>query len=407
MRLKGRLAVPALVLMVSVCGSGWAAQEIEEAEPQPEAQASEQQDEAKKDWLKFYVYASRGTASVDPMNASIKTSANRNSENTFTMEDQVYSKAAFGWKLDKAKGDFRLVFTGFKEDGYELTAAGRDRQVVLVGPPPPGGSTVEETLDWWTVHVVDGNLSSTLAVPQWTSVEGDRSVERSEVFYGEPELEVSRTISDDLQNRMQALDIVYGRDFGKRRYTGHWWGGLRYSVYEGNVPAAAWLKPTGVAEGYTDGAFLKFLNFHQEFSGGGPTGAIEFDFNFLADRISLFVGAQFAFMFGNVETDSGDFATLVVDDDLINTIAVPARLQEKREKSVWQTAAEAGVKINLKSGLQFELAYNISGHLDVVLLPTEIRIPSTEFEAGQGTSALYNTQDLVLDGWRAGVAFQF
>ncbi len=82
-------------------------------------------------------------------------------------------------------------------------------------------------------------------------------------------------------------------------------------------------------------------------------------------------------------------------------------MTEHRQKSVWQTAAEAGFRINLMDGLQFEAAYNISGHLDVVLMATEIVIPQGETSAGVGTSALYNTQDLVYDGWRAGVAFQF
>ena len=59
------------------------------------------------------------------------------------------------------------------------------------------------------------------------------------VFYGDAQIEINRTITDNFENRLHNIDFVYGRTFGKRRFTGHWWGGLRYSVYEGNLPAAA------------------------------------------------------------------------------------------------------------------------------------------------------------------------
>ena len=75
--------------------------------------------------------------------------------------------------------------------------------------------------------------------------------------------------------------------------------------------------------------------------------------------------------------------------------------------SIQVDSAQLFVRWRLRSGVSFELAYNITGYLDVILLPTRIRIAATEPEAQQGTSAVYNTQDLVFDGWRGGASFQF
>jgi hypothetical protein len=68
---------------------------------------------------------------------------------------------------------------------------------------------------------------------------------------------------------------------------------------------------------------------------------------------------------------------------------------------------DAGARFNLKMGLTLELAYFKSGFLDAVLTPTEVRIPQSAQELAQGSSAIYASQDLVLDGWRASVSFQF
>jgi hypothetical protein len=68
---------------------------------------------------------------------------------------------------------------------------------------------------------------------------------------------------------------------------------------------------------------------------------------------------------------------------------------------------EFGVRYKLTNGVTFEAAYNISGFLDVVLAPPQIQIPTSPIEAPQGTSAIYNTQDIVTDGATFGVSFQF
>ena len=117
------------------------------------------------------------------------------------------------------------------------------------------------------------------------------------------------------------------------------------------------------------------------------------------------LGGQVAFMVMNLEVDTGEFFTVIEVNNLITP--ANARLQTTRDKDSWQTMGEAGLRIHLKNGLSFELAYNISGFLDVVLTPPEIQIPGSQQEAGQGTTAIYNTQDIVTDGGRAGLSFQF
>ncbi len=42
-----------------------------------------------------------------------------------------------------------------------------------------------------------------------------------------------------------------------------------------------------------------------------------------------------------------------------------------------------------------------------MLAPTRFGIPETQAQAIQGTSALYRTRDIRVDGWRGGFSFQF
>jgi hypothetical protein len=142
----------------------------------------------------------------------------------------------------------------------------------------------------------------------------------------------------------------------------------------------------------------------------GPTGILEADFNFFDQRLQLYLLGQVAFMMTSLSTDSGLFATLLsTSTSGAGTVLVPVdgRLSESRDKSTWQNAAEVGARFKLKNGLQFELAYNATGLLDVILLPNQIQIPEKIVEAPQGSSGQYKSQDYVLDGWRFGVAFQF
>jgi hypothetical protein len=153
------------------------------------------------------------------------------------------------------------------------------------------------------------------------------------------------------------------------------------------------------------------MSFYNETSGLGPTGILEVDFNFFDDRLAFYVLGQFAFVLADITVDSGPFSTLVLDQpqgsNAVYVIPIDAQLTATRNKSTWQDAGEVGLRVKMRNGLQIELAYHVTGFLDVILLPHEIAIPESRLEAAQGTSALYRTQDYVLDGWRAGIAFQF
>jgi hypothetical protein len=236
----------------------------------------------------------------------------------------------------------------------------------------------------------------------------DGAVQQDEVTYGSADINFTRGIESNLQNRVHTVDALYGRQWGPRRVEGNWWGGLRYFAYEGTVLQGAWLRaPLATGFGYTDGLAIRLLHPTQETTGAGPTGSLGFQVNFLDKRIQLFMNGQFAFLLSQIKTDTGDFFTLTqtsASDELLSGLS---RLQAKRSRTSWHTHVDMGARLNLKKGLTLEMTYFKSGFLDAVLTPTEIRIPQSAQELAQRSSALYASQDLVMDGWRASVAFQF
>ena len=169
--------------------------------------------------------------------------------------------------------------------------------------------------------------------------------------------------------------------------------------------------PLAQGLGFTDGLAIRLLHPSQKATGAGPTGSLGFQANFFYKRVQLFMNGQFAFLLSQIETDTGNFFTLTSDglgtqgtDELVSG---RARLTANRSRTSWHTHVNAGARFNMKQGLILEVSYYKSGFLDAVLTPTEIRIPQSAQELAQGTSALFASQDLVMDGWRANVAFQF
>jgi len=411
MRLNGLLAVSALLLALLALGTSATAQDEPVAPAEPTGGEEEQQQEEK---LPFglYVEAATGVVTADDIDSSLTTLSTHKSYNSLSLEDQVHARAALGWRLPHGRGDFRIRFDGFKEDGYTFSAHGvqasLDQTLDLANP-------VLGNLDWWTVEAADGVVHAVRTPPVWDPFADDananEAVEPEEVRYPYVDMDFTSTIASDLQNRAQAVDMLYGRSFGQGRYTARWWAGMRYFTYEGNIPSAAWLLTTPKGEGYTANVLLPLLNFYTKADGFGPTGSMEIDFNFFDDRLALYLQGQFAFMLLDLSVDSGPFSTLVEDQppssEIRYVIPIDARLTATRNKSTWQDALEAGVRFKMRNGLQLELAYHITGFLDVVLLPIRISIPENVQESRQGTSALYKTQDYVLEGWRAGIAFQF
>lgn len=409
MRLNGLLAGTGLLLALLALGTPAAAQDEPVAPAEPTGGEEEQPNKIP---FGLYVEAATGVVTAEDIDTSITTLSTHRSFNYLSLEDQVHARAALGWRLPHGQGEFRVRFDGFKEDGYRFSAQGvqasLDQTLDLENP-------VLGNLNWWAIEVADGSVHAVRTPPVWDPLVDDannnEAADPEEVSYPYVDMDFTSAIAADLQNRAQLVDMLYGRGFGQGRYTARWWAGFRYFTYKGNIPSAAWLLTTPKGEGYTDNVLLPLLNIYTEADGLGPTGSMEVDFNFFDDRLALYIQGQFAFVLLDLSMDSGPFATLVESQPLGGgtryVIPIDAHLTATRNKSTWQDGLEAGVRYKMKNGLQLELAYHITGFLDVILLPTRISIPENLLESRQGTSALYHTRDYVLDGWRAGIAFQF
>jgi hypothetical protein len=421
MRLQGTNLIAACLLACLVWLTPAAAQEQSEppTEPDPTAQAADEApaepdptetESEKEKHFGLYVYAGVGTSDLkSPINSTMVTSASQRSDNYIDLDSNNYGRAAIGWQLDNKKGDFRLEWVGISEDSYTARFDGRAAQL----PTNLGLSNINvlNNLPWWLITIDGGQMSVVRNPPQWSlnqDANGNQAVDLDEVTYGDPNFVNVLTVPDNLQNRVHFADMLYGREWGGRRFSGRWWAGLRYSIYDGNIRAGAWLNSTRPGEGYTDGSLLRVLNFRQEYTGFGPVGAMEANFNFFEKRLQLYLKGQVAFQLGKLNADSGTFFTFVVTQTPpILTVPVATDISAERDKSTWQTNAEAGVRWNMKSGIQLDLAYQIQGFLDVVLLPSQIQIPDTPGQAAGGVSAVYNSSDLVYKTARFGVGFQF
>ncbi|MDB4324753.1 hypothetical protein N9971_00250 [bacterium] len=415
--LVGALLAPTVFAQDSEAPEGQAPEEAQDpAAPAATPDDSEKPKEKKKIPFGLYVYAGFGGGDPNEFNTSLVTTSTANSENTVDIDGVTYARAAIGWQLANKKGDFRLVFDGFSENDYTYESIGRSSSLPSSGP----GNTVLEPLVWWNTTIEDGTLRSIKKPPQWTlddDSNGDLAVSQDEVRYptdeecmADPSLgcrDITKNVTDNLQNRFQNYDILYGRVWGPRRFQGRWFAGLRYMTYEGNLLSSAWLDTTTPGLGYTDGTFLRMINFSQKMTGIGPTGLLEARWNFFGQRLQVYLNGQVAFLLADLEVDSGQFFTLVTVSNPQSVVPIPARLDEKRDKSIWNTKAEAGLRYIFKAGLELELAYMYQGYLDAILNPERIQIPGDSGEAAQGISAVYNTQDITLGAWRFGVGFQF
>lgn len=420
MRSTGLITVFGLLVLVLGLGLSIAPGDALAATPQdadaggetpPETPAEPAQDDAgaagKARHFGLYVFAGTGTVDSKAIDLSNESASTNTTFTELTFEGMAYGQAALGWKLANDKGDFRLVFNGFKEDGYRFHSVG---SAAVIDPTLNVNARVQDNLTWWTVDIVDGNLTSVRTPPQWTlaaDANGDGFVDAPEVSYIGPDISATGSVVSDLENRVQTVDVMFGNSFGPERVSATWWAGLRYFEYEGTLLAGAWLSTKPAGELFTDGAFSGPLQLRHEASGYGPMTAMELDVNFFRKRVSLFAKGGAAFLFENLKSDSGSFSTYVTSTDPEHINAVPAEISAERDKSVWHTHLEGGVRVSLKNGLRLEMAYHITGFLDSVLSPTVLRIPLARVEAPLGTSATFRTSDIVVDGWRAGVGFQF
>lgn len=361
----------------------------------------------------LYVEIAGGSASADDLVTSLRSSATKYTDTTLTLDGIKMGRVSVGWKLPFERGWFLATFNGFKEDGYDLVSTGRHRSVINT---TGGGSSILRPDGfapvWWTVRGTDGSLVSERTVPTWDQAvddaNGNGTPEVDEIVYSPtPAISIERGAPDDLFNRFQTIDLTYQRDFGGRTIEGRWSTGARYFVYEGNLPATAWLLPTDRAEGFTDGLALPILAFSQKSSGIGPTGSIGVQFHFFRERLTFYAEGRTAFIVQSLESDSGPFVTLVQIPELNEFRLISARLTQDDTKSVWQVGGEIGGRVRILEGLFVHVAVSRQAYQDSVLLPTDITVPDNLGAADDGTTALYSTQDIVIDTARAGLSFQF
>jgi hypothetical protein len=285
-----------------------------------------------------------------------------------------------------------------------------------------GGSSLRQIdldsglVPWVEVDIRDGKLLSTRDVPTWDVVNDEdedqlpdfgpcspndmNMLQCGEIIYDPANTEVlaQGTVADDLANRINTYDVVYGREFGGRRFSSRWWGGFRYFQYEGQLYSGAWLNEALPGSGFTDGAFLNLLRISQDTSGFGPVGSWEAQFNFFDKGVQLFLRGEAAFTFNTMKMDSDPFFQVL--DSAPGTL-LDDRMAKELEKSSEQNRAEVGGRINSKNGLQFELAYSIAGFLDFILMPDLLQLGGTN-ENPQSA-----TQDIIVHTAHFGVSFQF
>ena len=288
----------------------------------------------------LYLAAAYGSGSSDDVITTIFADDLHEGRGSVELTEQAYGRGALGWKLPHGKGDFRLLFQGIKEEEFEFEATGRLNFVTHTeNNTLPVVDPDSDLVPWWTVTVQNGQLHSVRLIPTWNLDAdflfgnnngvpefgdcinvGDGMLRCGEISYDTtaPDREVRSTFPSNLSNRVNVYDAVYGREFGGRRYSSRWWGGLRYFEYEGQLLAGAWLSFAGVPSNFTDGAFLRLLNISQQTTGMGPVGSWEADFNFWNRGLQLYIRGELAFTFNDMKMDSGPYFQVVTPGILLD-----------------------------------------------------------------------------------------
>lgn len=406
MRLTGQFVIAALLLAGLLPGGFILAQDGEAS--------SEETTPAVKIKRPFplFVSVSIGSADADDIDSSIRSTSVSHTTSILSIEGQSYGRAVLGWKFRNDRGSVQVIWNGYNEDDYTLRGTGSQSFIDLAAS---GGATQPVVVGgarWWTFDVSNGVMTSVRNGPIWNlgqDANGDLSAQLDEITY-DPLNAITLTSAapTNLQNRLQTVDLVYGREFGTRRFGSRWFAGIRYYALDGTVPATAWVLGGDVVAGvgFTDGAAINLLTMFNETTGIGPTASMSWDIKFFDEKFKIFFRGQSTLAFTRVDVESAPFVTFIIDT---NNFLEPidGQLTARRNKSTWSNELDFGLSYQFENGIGLEVAYGITGMLDAYLLPTDIRIPVTEIEASQGTSAVYNTQDYVLTTIRAGLSFQF
>lgn len=376
-------------------------------------EAAEPTPESKSRWKNFFgdknaLYLEVGFAggSFDAIDASIDTTSAHRAESNLDIDSVLGGRAVIGWRLPSERGRYVVSFEGFKEDSYQFESVGLRNQLSI---PPFGFRQVNDLMPWWTVRASDsGVVEGAQSPPIWTDANGNNDVDPGEVAYGDPTLAYSSATTESLKNTTQTWDLLYQREWGGRRFRGAWNAGVRYFLYEGTIPLAAWLgtQSPDLGSQFTDGTIVRLLPLSQKTEGWGPTGSGEAQYNFARGRVTIYLQGRVAFLLQDMTADSGPFFTFAYDGTL-GTILAPARLEENLDKSIWHLTGELGTRIRILPGTHLLLAYAYRGYLDAVLVPVEMQIPGTDAQAGKETIALFKAMDIKIPSYHAGLSFQF
>ncbi|MBD3867883.1 MAG: hypothetical protein IFK94_07155 [Acidobacteria bacterium] len=403
-----RIPVYAILLLCMLAGS---AQFLLAQAPAEEAGSDEDKGQSAARRFALFLEAGGGAMSMDNLEANIRNNGTFNSTSLISFSDFTYGQATIGWQLPHDKGRFEATYNGHREDTYSMTATG---QWASLTSDSDIGSAALPLVPWWTMEISNGTLHSEMFLPTWfadvNDTDGDSEVDPNEIIYsGSPVVVIDNPAQTDMQNSVQTYDVQYRRWFGGRRYGGTWSAGMRYLEYGGNVPATFWISNDNNQFGWTSGGFQNPLIFTQETTGVGPTASLGFEIKYFRDRLQLFGEARLSFLFQSMQTDSGGFFTLLQDPGGggSSLLSIPAEVSSEFDKDVWNVSAEAGVRVQLLSGLFFEVAYTTNAYHDVVLLPTQLTIPDVLARIGQPVGGVFRSQDLVYEGVKSTLSFQF
>jgi hypothetical protein len=380
-------------------------------DPTEEAGGDEEQGQPTAKRFALFLEAGGGAMAMDNIESSIRNNATFTSSTVVSFSDFTHGQATIGWKLPHDKGRFEAVFNGNREDTYSLNSQG---ELASLSEGSDTGADPLPAIRWWTMTISNGTLHSEMFEPSWLAdqndTDGDGSVDADEVTYSAiPSVVIDNPAQTDMQNSLETYDLLYRRWFGGRRYGGFWSAGMRYLEYGGNIPATFWISNDNNQFGWTSGGFQNPLIFTQETSGFGPTASLGFEIRYFRDRVQLFGESRLSFLFQTMKTDGGDFFALLQDPSggSASLLSVPAGISSEFDKDVWNVSAEAGFRVQLLSGLYFEVSYAINAHHDVVLLPTQMTIPDVIARIGQPVGGVFRSQDMVYEGVRSALSFQF